>query len=152
MNIDVGQAIQVVANIGVVASIVLLAFQLKQNNKLMAATAAGVNITQATVIWSTVIEQPEMAELLIKDRQHEAFTPAQEMRLNAYWIRSLLWSDYCVPADGRPACDSVAKIFSQLRISAEDLERGNRSGERPQGSVLSRVHQANGSKRFQGAD
>jgi hypothetical protein len=93
-TIDVGQAIQIVANIGVVASIVLLAFQLKQNNKLMAATAAGVSVAQTTSIWSTVIEQPEMAELLIKDRQNEAFTPAQEMRLNAYWIRSLFHTQY----------------------------------------------------------
>jgi hypothetical protein len=40
------------------------------------------------------IEQSEMAELLIKDRQNEAFTPAQEMRLNAYWIRSLFHTQY----------------------------------------------------------
>jgi hypothetical protein len=93
-TIDVGQAIQTVANIGVVASIVLLAFQLKQNNKLMAANAAGVSVGQTTAIWATVIDQPEMAELLVRDRQNEALTPAQELRLNAYWIRSLFHSQY----------------------------------------------------------
>lgn len=93
-TLDVGQVIQIVANIGVVASIVLLAFQLKENNKLMAATAASVNVAQNTAIWATVIEQPEIAELLVMDRQNEALTPAQEMRLNAFWIRSLFHMQY----------------------------------------------------------
>lgn len=99
-KIDVGEIIQVLANIGVIASIVLLAYQLQQNNKILAATGAGVRIAQATTIWATVVEQPDVAELLVRDQQNDVLTPAEEMRLNAFWMRNLIDMDYVFTTSG----------------------------------------------------
>ena len=86
---DVGHVVQMLANIGVVASIVLLAMQLQQNNKIMAASVEAVRVAQETQVWGAVVDQPEIAELLIKDRQGDTLAPVEELRLDALWVRNL---------------------------------------------------------------
>jgi hypothetical protein len=93
-SIDLGQAIQIVANVGVLVGIVLLAIELRQNNKLMAAGRRATLVAQTTDIWRTLLEQPDVAASLLRDRDGEALTREEEFRLNALWLRGLYNGQY----------------------------------------------------------
>jgi len=89
-----GEAAEVFANVGVIVSLVLLAYQLQQNNKLMAANLAATSLTEITVLWGAILEQPGLAEVALKDRRGEELAPVEELRLNALWMRSLKASEF----------------------------------------------------------
>ena len=121
---NVADIVQIVANVGVVASIVLLAFQIRQNNKIMAATASGVLVTQSTSHWAMLTEQPEIAELLVKDREGEALTAVQEMRANSFWMRSLFNVEYAFHVFHRaPQKQRFVKAMQRAALSYGSLWR-----------------------------
>lgn len=92
--IDLGQAVQIIANVGVLVGILLLALELRQNNKLIAAGSRASFVVQTTDIWRIVLEQPDIAASLLKDRDGDVLTREEELRLNALWIRALYNAQY----------------------------------------------------------
>lgn len=93
-KVDLGQAMNTLANAGVIVGIAFLALELHQNNELMEsesrATIAGMN----TEIWATTSEIPDIAEMAVKDRTGEGLTRQEEFRLNAIWVRALYNAEY----------------------------------------------------------
>jgi hypothetical protein len=89
-KIDLGQAISILANAGVIAGIVFLALELRQNNELLAAEGRINRANQIRETWNGVTNHPEMAPLFVKDRNGEALTEAEEVLLNAYWMSTLI--------------------------------------------------------------
>lgn len=86
MKIDAGQAISILANVGVIAGIFFLAFELRQNNDLLATQA------RTTLLNARVTQQQLSAtnsgginELMSKSRAGEQLTPAEFSQLRSYW-------------------------------------------------------------------
>ena len=88
-KIDFAQAATILANVGVIAGIVFLGFELRQNNDLMEADVRATYASMDQTGWGFIIENPEVIEVLIKDRNGEELTEAEEHRLNALWMQNL---------------------------------------------------------------
>jgi hypothetical protein len=65
-KIGLGQTIHILANIGVIGGILLLAFELKQNNELMAAEARFNRLTMVSDAWRFRAENSDLANLRIR--------------------------------------------------------------------------------------
>ena len=79
---DLGQAITVLANLGVIGGILLLAYELRQNNELMEAEARFNRLAVATENNESIFENAELAELLLKDRNQEELNELERYRLD----------------------------------------------------------------------
>jgi hypothetical protein len=66
-KIDLGQIIQILANLGVIAGLVILVLQLRQNNDLLGVELRANANDRITGTATLVIENPYLLELLAKD-------------------------------------------------------------------------------------
>ena len=89
-KIDVGQGVAILANLGVIAGILLLTLELRQNNELMSIQAQATAVSLRTEVWRPTLEQPDIAPLLLKDQRGEELSGEEELRLRALWMRSLV--------------------------------------------------------------
>jgi hypothetical protein len=88
-KIDLGQAITISANIGVIAGIVFLGFELRQNNRLIASEALAVRASMNQTGWGYLVENPDLVALLVRDQNGESLTEEEQFRLNAMWMKNL---------------------------------------------------------------
>ena len=86
-KIDLGQTITILANIGVIAGIVFLAVELRQNNELMVAEARFNRLSIQTASITLAVEHPDLAELFVRSQNGGDLTPAEVYRLQSYWRR-----------------------------------------------------------------
>jgi len=82
-KIDPGQAFHILANIGVLGGILLLVFELQQNNELMAAEARFNRLTMAVDAWRFRAEHGELYELRERANQDEVLSRSEQMRVDA---------------------------------------------------------------------
>ncbi len=90
-RIELGQAISIVANIGVIAGIVFLGIELRQNNELMAAQARQASFENNRQFAENLFENPNLAEILAKVETGEETSPAEDIQLygvGLYTLRS----------------------------------------------------------------
>jgi hypothetical protein len=85
---DVGQAISILANIGVIAGILFLGLELRQNNQLLELQAESENRVRVNSIVELVIDNPDLSELMAKVPAD--LTPVEQDRLGTLGIRMLL--------------------------------------------------------------
>jgi len=86
-KIDVGQTIGILANIGVVAGIILLALEIKQNNDLLESEIL-FNHTQIRMdIGTPLHNNSHLAEIVVKKNAGEQLTSV-EARMLADWYNS----------------------------------------------------------------
>ncbi len=104
-KIDLGQTITILANIGVIGGILLLAYELRQNNNLMVAEAQfnrlSINVDQYT----SRVEDAGLNELLLRAMEKEPLSPAEQARVEQFVMRALLvreWSFKVLPATEIP--------------------------------------------------
>ena len=84
-NIELRQAISTVANIGVIAGIVFLAFELRQNNELLTSQARSNLVSgRATYQEYIVTNAGGIADIIIKVRQSE-LSDAERFQLAVHW-------------------------------------------------------------------
>ena len=83
-NIDLGQAISILANVGVIAGIVFLALQLQQNNELLGAQARATRVAFRQADTSLILENPELAGALLKHRNEEPLSEYEALLLESY--------------------------------------------------------------------
>jgi hypothetical protein len=100
-KIDLGQAIGIIANVGVIAGILFLAFELRQNNEYMQAQD---RFNRLSAIFSILDNQMEsgLANLIEKDRSSSELTVAEEFKLQSYYLkilRNLEWAFEVTPYD-----------------------------------------------------
>ncbi len=86
-NLDLGQTINTLANIGVIAGIIFLAIEVHQNNELMSAEARFNRLNLQTGSITLAVEHPDLAELVVRSRNDGDLTPAETFRLQSYWSR-----------------------------------------------------------------
>ncbi len=82
-KVDLGQTITILANVGVIAGIAFLAFELRQNNELMAEEAQRARAQSVREIWG---DYADNAEVIVKDLNGETLTAAELLRMNALWM------------------------------------------------------------------
>ena len=89
-KIDVGQIIGILANIGVIAGIIFLGFELRQNNEMLVVQAEmAVSENQTDTLLAIVLE-PELIELMLKDEQ--TLTEVERHRLLILGLRAIrIW-------------------------------------------------------------
>jgi len=85
---------EVLGVLGIIAGIVFLGFELRQNNDLMVSEARATRASIAQDGWGYVIENPDLIDLLIKDRNGEQLTEAEEFRLNGLWMQNLFLNEF----------------------------------------------------------
>ena len=89
-----GQMIQIVANIGVIAGIVFLGFELRQNNQFLGAEARYNLLQNRQAVHLMVIQDDNVADLLVKARSTEELTTTETEQLSWYYILLLASFDY----------------------------------------------------------
>lgn len=87
-KIDLGQTIMILANVGVIAGILLLAFELQQNSEQLQLQARELAVTRRNSLVDLIIENPDLVELL--GRQNDTLTASERNRLTLLGIRQLL--------------------------------------------------------------
>ncbi len=83
-KLDLGQTITILANVGVIAGIVFLGMELRQNNELMAADARFNLLSARTESFTIQAVESDLAAILIKDRNREPLTEVEDFRIQAY--------------------------------------------------------------------
>ena len=101
-KIDLGQVIQIVANVGVIAGIVFLGIELQQNNQLLRAEAIGTVLETRLGRQELVLKDTDLASLLIKNSTDETLSPEDRIRIEAMRSRGLIgWQrDYFLFQEG----------------------------------------------------
>ena len=84
-KIDVGQAISIVANVGVIGGIGLLALELAQNNELLTAQARSSRAAIRNEIRTIYLENPDLIEVLYRAQRGKTLTEEEN-----YQLRSLM--------------------------------------------------------------
>ena len=88
-KIDVGQTISIFANVGVIAGIVFLGIELRQNNELSRAEAQRARAAIVSENFRSVTENPEIASVLLRDSQGDSLTDLELLQAKAFWSSTL---------------------------------------------------------------
>ena len=86
---DVGQTINTVANVGVIAGIVFLAFEVDQNNALMESEARRNRSAYAEQANLTLATDGELGSLLFRNIQGESLSELEWWRVDRFWFAGL---------------------------------------------------------------
>lgn len=89
-KLELGQMINTLANIGVIAGIIFLSMELQHNNELLEMEARATQSEYFQHGWDTITSSPELVEIFIKDRNQQELTEGEEMRLSAFWMGYLI--------------------------------------------------------------
>ncbi|HKI83613.1 MAG TPA: hypothetical protein VKA63_04685 [Candidatus Krumholzibacteria bacterium] len=111
---NLSESLHLLANLGVIASIVFLGVELQQNNELMEMEARATLTEDLQDGWYQLSSDPGLVELFIKDRSGQELSEAEEMRLNAYWMGMLLrreWQHEHFP-DAVTGMAGLQRLFS----------------------------------------
>jgi hypothetical protein len=89
-KIDVAQTLSILANLGVIAGIIFLGFELRQNNTLMASQSRANQTEQVLALQSEVFLNADLAEIIYKASMSEPRTGADQLRLLALQPKMIL--------------------------------------------------------------
>jgi hypothetical protein len=89
-KINLGQAINTLANLGVIAGIIFLGFELQQNNTLMASQSRANQTEQVLTLQSEVFLNADLAEIIYKASTGEPITGTEKLRLDAMQQKLIL--------------------------------------------------------------
>ena len=128
---------EVLGVVGIIAGIIFLGYELRQNNELMAAEARATRLSMQTELWRSLSENSEIPGLLIKDRSGELLTVEEEFRLNSFWMHSLLnleWQFETTP-EYNGWIEAIQRNFETYR-SLQRTWSGDGTGSRSAGKTL----------------
>lgn len=118
-KINLARTIEILANVGVIAGIVFLAVEVRQNNELLAAEARFNRVAVAAESMTIVAENPDLAGYLVRANDNQELAPDEALRLQMYMRRTLTnmeWTFREIPEAGRP-------VATWRRIFAEPYRR-----------------------------
>ena len=116
MKMNLGSAIQTLANVGVIAGIVFLGFELQQNNKLMEAEARDVRNVRIQDFIQQAYMVPGLAEIILKVREGEPLTAIEKIKLRSRQGRQLRgfqaqWTESIVGVGASPNASNIRTFF-----------------------------------------
>ena len=140
-NSNLGQFVEIIANLGVIAGIVFLGLELQQNNELLDSQARQSRANGARELGSAIFNaETGLGELVVKSKNNEALTETEALRLESYLRTVLLdWEFWYLDfADGtineqelrygdwrRQFNDvyspMIAEIWNRMRTSSDPL-------------------------------
>ncbi len=132
-KIDLGQMFHILANLGVLGGILLLAYELHQNNELMGVQARFNRLTINTENYTLRVENPDLAEAWQKAYENEPLSSSERTLVEAFAMRVLLvreWSYRELPESEIPVerWKRNQNRVEQLRMAFErekgDLDPG----------------------------
>ncbi len=101
-KIELGQAIGILANIGVLGGLLLLAFELRQNNELMAAEGRFNRVTIVNAAWGSWAVDGDLTELRVRAGNNEELNEFELRRVEGAIMRvfvNLEWIHRELPED-----------------------------------------------------
>ena len=88
-QLDIGQIVGIIANLGVIAGIVFLAIEIQQNNDLLEAQAREASNNRQTELQTYIFTDPALAELMLKVKRGEELTEVEQFQADAYARRRI---------------------------------------------------------------
>ena len=82
-KIDVGQIVTLIANVGVIGGILMLAYELQQNNELKEAEARQARTSMVIDSWNYTAEHGDLYELKVRGRNGDELSEAEISRIDA---------------------------------------------------------------------
>ncbi len=89
-KIDLGQGLGILANLGVIAGILLLFLEIRQNNDLIAEEAQRARTESLREAYSLLADNGELAAIWVKETDGEELTAVEAVRLGSFYIRGLI--------------------------------------------------------------
>jgi hypothetical protein len=93
-KIDLGQTIQILANLGVIAGIVFLGIEVQQNNTLLGAQTRTSRTQLRVDGLQSLMSNLELLQARVKLREGQALTPVEQMQLDMDVTRQLVVWQY----------------------------------------------------------
>lgn len=84
-KIDLGQMISILANLGVIAGIVFLAFELRQNNAALESQSRLGHAEKRSEYFTRLSTDPILMPIMAKDRTRQPLDDIEESRLLAHY-------------------------------------------------------------------
>lgn len=91
---DVGQTINTLANVGVIAGIIFLAIEIQQNNALLGAQARTDRVGIRLDAGDQLVSNPHLLDAIVKDRAGELLTSSEELMLEEWYLATLVRLQY----------------------------------------------------------
>jgi hypothetical protein len=111
-QIDVGQTITILVNIGVIAGIVFLGIEIQQNNAALEAQTGLTLSENRSDIWAQIRDSSELADLFVKLADGQQLTPSEKLRVLAHeysFLVNMQW-EYGETRSGRISIDQLPLI------------------------------------------
>ena len=89
-RIDLGHSIQILANVGVIAGIVFVAMELRQNNLLLTAESIGTVFENRLARQERVLDNPSYTALMAKNSRSEPLSIEERMMVSASHDRAFI--------------------------------------------------------------
>lgn len=89
MKLDFGKTVSILANVGVIASIVFLGVELRQNNELMEAEARAARNARLGEIPQIVSTDEGLADVLLRARSGATLTESEEFQVLSFNVLRL---------------------------------------------------------------
>ena len=94
-KIDLGEVVTIFANVGVIAGLVFLTFEIRQNTAQMRAEAAYAIHQDVQRLNQSIYSDTALSELLVKaDAQYESLSAAEKSRVDAYYFSQINLADF----------------------------------------------------------
>ena len=115
-KINLGQATQILTNIGLIAGIVFLGIEVAQNNEYAATEIRATRYHMALEAFTILSENSELAALMLKDRKHETLTELESLQLHAWWLRVFMTNQW---AHSEMAVADTIPFMEMQRVNDE---------------------------------
>lgn len=81
------QWLTLLANVGVLAGIIFLAVEVRQNSRNIAVQARGTYFASIADTWRIPAENPQLTEIMAKDAANQPLTQSESWQVQAFWTR-----------------------------------------------------------------
>ena len=124
-KINIGQTVGVLANLGVIAGIVILAIEVRQNNDLMAANARFNRLSLSVEAYNLQSANGELAEILVKAINNRELTEVEDFRASSAAMRFLInmeWFFREMPLDSPERNYTEQQLILGLTTNSHNLK------------------------------
>ena len=88
-RIDLGQTVTILANLGVIAGIVFLGLELRQNNELLTAQGRAVRFESRQGVFEEITNNPPLIQTITKAKNGRPLTEEEQFLLTYFQARVL---------------------------------------------------------------
>ena len=118
-KLGLGQTITILANIGVLAGIVFLGIEIRQNNELLAAEARAARNDRVLQQPAAVSTDVDLADVLVRAKNGETLTESEEVRVISFNVWRLRGQEAFFNEYQAGSVDSIPLDVWRERFDAE---------------------------------